>query len=123
MLSPDLFRSEVPLSLGKHFVADHELPDSSRAQQWGVVMSVQLPVLIGGSRLQFRGSPWQEKDGMIGKALFRVFSLVPPLKYTRYLNTTVPSIFHQGTQPLVFSDNFIKLLHPQSQHPCSGYMF
>lgn len=39
-LSPDLFRSEVPLSLGKHFIANHEFPDSSRAQEWGIVMSM-----------------------------------------------------------------------------------
>lgn len=39
-LSPDLFRSEVPLRLGKHFIANHELADSSGAQEWRVVMSV-----------------------------------------------------------------------------------
>lgn len=44
-LSPDLLRGEVPLSLGKHFVANHEFPDSGRAQEWRVVMSMQLPVV------------------------------------------------------------------------------
>lgn len=39
-LRPDLFGSEVPLSLGKHFIANHEFPDRSGAQEWRVVMSV-----------------------------------------------------------------------------------
>lgn len=47
----DLFRSEVPLSLGKHFIANHELPDCSRAQKWRVVMSMQLPVAAGSISL------------------------------------------------------------------------
>lgn len=43
--SSDLLRGEFPLSLGKHFIANHEFPDSGRAQKWRVVMSMQLPVV------------------------------------------------------------------------------
>lgn len=55
--SPDLLRGEVPLSLRKHFVANHEFPDSGRTEQWRVVMSVQLPVVPAGSSLRSCGSP------------------------------------------------------------------
>lgn len=50
-VSPDLFRSKVTLGLGKHFIANHELPDSSRPQEWGIVVSMELPVVTGGSSL------------------------------------------------------------------------
>lgn len=50
-VSPDLFGSEVTLGLGKHFIANHELPDSSRSQEWGVVVSMELPVITSGSSL------------------------------------------------------------------------
>lgn len=49
--SPDLLGGEVPLSLGKHFIANHEFPNSSRAQKWRVIMSVQLPVVPFGPGL------------------------------------------------------------------------
>lgn len=39
-LKPDLLRGEVPLCLGKHFIANHEFPDGGRAQEWRVVMSM-----------------------------------------------------------------------------------
>jgi hypothetical protein len=38
--NPDLLWGEVPLGLGKHFIANHELPDCSRAQEWRVIMSM-----------------------------------------------------------------------------------
>lgn len=50
-LKSDLLRGEVPLSLGKHFIANHEFPDGGRAQEWRVVMSMQLPVIPVGSSL------------------------------------------------------------------------
>lgn len=50
-VSPDLFGSEVTLGLGKHFIANHELPDSSGSQKWGVVVGMELPVVTGGSSL------------------------------------------------------------------------
>lgn len=50
-VNPDLFGSEVTLGLGKHFIANHEFPDSSRSQEWGVVVSMELPVITGGSSL------------------------------------------------------------------------
>lgn len=50
-LKPDLLGSEVPLGLGKHFIANHEFPDGGRAQKWRVVMSMQLPVIPVGSSI------------------------------------------------------------------------
>lgn len=50
-LKSDLLGGEVPLSLGKHFIANHEFPDGGRAQEWRVVMSMKLPMIPVGFSL------------------------------------------------------------------------
>ena len=43
------FWRQVALRLGKHFIADHELAHTGRAQQWRIKMRMQLPMRgIGG---------------------------------------------------------------------------
>lgn len=43
--STHLLGSQVPLGLSQHLVPNHELADSGGAQQWWVVVSMQLPVV------------------------------------------------------------------------------
>lgn len=39
-----LLRCEVPLRLRQHLIANHELADSGGAEQWGIVVGMELPV-------------------------------------------------------------------------------
>ena len=47
-----LFCRKISLSVGKHLVADHELLDCRRPQEWRVVQGMKLPMAL--VRIQMR---------------------------------------------------------------------